>query len=91
MKTFKTKSFEIWFFFHYGVQVRSEVVDGNLLPIWEYSSTVKNHQKWASHHHRMGVKELNMKCMYMKYEKYGTVHVFMTKTDHFLTVYSLYH
>ncbi len=37
-----------------------------------------------------GVKDLNMKYMYMKNRKKLTVHVFMTKTDQFLTVYSLY-
>ncbi len=58
---------------------------------WKYSSTVKNWQKWSSVHHHVGIKELNMKYMYMKNRKiWNSACFFTTKTDQFLTVYSLY-
>ncbi len=80
------------FFFFTVYRVHSEVVDGNFSPIGEYSSTFKNWQKSASVHHCVGVKELNMKNMYMKNKKYETVHhvFFITKTDQFLIVNSLH-
>ncbi len=37
-----------------------------------------------------GVKDLNMKYMYMKNRRKKKCRFFMTKTDQFLTVYSLY-
>ncbi len=73
IKTFKTRKVLKFWSVH---RVRSEVVDGNLLPIWEYSSSVKNWQKWASVHHWVGVKELNMKYIHEIW-KYETVHVFL--------------
>jgi hypothetical protein len=49
-KTFKTKKvlkiFEIFFFTVY--RVRGAVVGENLMPIGEYSSTVKNRRKCAA-------------------------------------------
>jgi hypothetical protein len=35
----------------------------------EYSSSVKNRQKLSSVNHEVGIKELNMKYIYMKNKK----------------------
>jgi hypothetical protein len=57
IKTFKTKKvLNIFQFFVY--RVRGAMVGRNFLPIGEYSSTVKNRQKRASVHRRVGLKRL---------------------------------
>ncbi len=48
------------FFFWTVYRVRGVMVGGNFSPIWEYSSTVKNRQKWASVHRRVGLKGLKL-------------------------------
>jgi hypothetical protein len=48
------------FFFWTVYRVRGAMVGGNFSPIGEYSSTVKNQQKWASVHRRVGLKGLNI-------------------------------
>ncbi len=48
------------FFFCTVYRVRGAVVGGNFSPIGEYLSTVKNRQKWASVHRRVGLKGLSL-------------------------------
>ncbi len=45
-------------------RVRSGMVGGNFSPIGEYSSTVKNRQKRASVHRRVGLKGLRCCCSF---------------------------
>ncbi len=56
IKTFKHKMFWKFCFFLYNVL--GAWCGGNFSPTGEYSSTVKNRQKWASVHRRVGVKGL---------------------------------
>jgi hypothetical protein len=53
------------FFFWTVYRVRGAMVGGNFSPIGEYSSTVKNRQKWASAHRRVGLKGLI--CFYLNF------------------------
>ncbi len=59
-KTFKTKKvLKIFKFFFFTVyRVRGAIVGENLMPIREYSSTVKNRRKCATVYHRVVVKGL---------------------------------
>jgi hypothetical protein len=73
IKTFKTNKFWKFSSFFWSVyRLHCAVVGVNFSPIGEYTSTVKNRQKWASVHRRVDVKGLRLAPSY----HFNTFHEF---------------
>jgi hypothetical protein len=81
IKTFKTKKFWKFSFFFWTVyRVRAGMVGGNFSPIGEYSSTVKNRQKWASVHRRVGLKGKHFNILRQSYSLINLTNILLLES-----------